>query len=254
MVATGLPACSGEDPERPPLGDTSSTGGVVTQGGGGNGEGSGGTTSTTDVVSGRIYTLETDNLFLGTGTTYTTASTVYVFDADLKGNETFDYDGAAFEATGIEARADTWFAAQPVNDTTMLPTISMQDSSLTGLGLPVLERSVLNEILASLVTPATFGSAAAALVVRLVDATGAPISKARPQVVGGTDLIFRDSGFWSDSVDETSDDGIFLCYNIPSGSLPGQTVKLLLSGSISDEFTLPVAAGAVTVVTLETGP
>lgn len=251
---SSVTACSGEDPERPPLANTGSSAGPIGNGSQGGGSEDSDSDPTAEVVSGRVYSIETDNLFLDTGNSYTTASTIHVFDVDLRGSETFDYDGTSFEATGIETRAGTWLAAQPINDSNLLPTITQQDTRLSGLGLPVLQRSVLNEILSSLVTPATFGTAAAALVVRLVDAEGLPISKARPQVVGGTDLVFRDSGFWNDGVDETSEDGIFLCYNIPSSSLPGQTVKLLLSGSIADEFTLPIAAGAVTIVTLETGP
>lgn len=210
----------------------------------------------TDIVSGKLMLFRDDGFSSEPSglVAYGQPSQVHVFDAAIRGVESFDYDGAAFEATGVEARVNTWFAAQPKNDATTLMTITQHDGTKAGLEVPLVQRSVLEDILGGLLNPATISSTGAQLIVRLVDESGEPIGQARPQVIGGPNIAYSDSGVWTDSEDATSDDGLFLSYNIPSSSLPGQTVKLIISGSVSDEFTVPIAAGAVTVATLVAGP
>ncbi len=247
-------ACSADETERPPVQD----GGVGGPAGPGGGEGgdSGNGVDGSDTVSGKLM-LFRDDTFSSEAAgliAYAQPSQVHLFDEGIRAFESFDYDGATFEATDVEARAGTWFAVQPKNDATTLMTLTRHDASQTGLQLPLVQRSVLEEILGGLANPATISSTSAQLIVHLVDRAGEPIGQARPQVIGGPNMAYLASGFWTDSDDETSDDGMFLSYNIPSSSLPGQTVKLIISGSVSSEFTVPIAAGAVTVATLIAGP
>jgi hypothetical protein len=114
----------------------------------------------------------------------------------------------------------------------------------------VVARSALTEIMGGLIAADSLNDARAQLFVRVVEKDGVTgIAGVFPTVVGGTAVAFLDGGTWQDVDESTGDSGEFLAYNVSAAALPGQDVKVMLSGSLDAEFTVRLAAGATTIVT-----
>jgi len=246
LLAT-LGACQAEPPERAPPGDFADkwTGGVISSSGQGDGDETGEGGATGDVQG-------TVKRFVGTDFAstepYDEPAEIWIMDRQLgKEIAKVPYDGAEFS---VQRHADPqWLAVVPEFDLEHLDSLTLWDGQAEPRPA-MLARSALEEIMGGLIAADFPNDARAQLFVRIVEKDGTTgVAGVIPTVVGGPNLAFLDGGAWRDVDDSTGDSGEFLAYNVSAAALPGQDVKVMLSGSLDAEFTVRLATGATTMVT-----
>lgn len=244
-------ACQKEEPERlPPFeGDTwkESTGRVP---GGGRGDGddeetsAGGSQDQAEQLQGRVEAFVEPQFVLKEG--YSEPSSVWIIDRTRTDWVEVPYDGEAFFVDPVSA--SSWLAVVPEFDNEHLDTITIWDGASAPLPV-VVPTIVLEEIVGGLIAADTVNSARAQLLVQVLDSDGVTgLAGVIPIISGASDIAYLDAGVWSDADEATGSSGLFLAYNVTARDMPGQDVRVILSGTIEAEFTVRLAAGVATVV------
>lgn len=159
------------------------------------------------------------------------------------------YDGVDFVAEGA-VFGDRWVYVEP-EDETAFPTITWQRLGDAEASIPVVPRTVLDEIFQNITTPVAFNRARAHFLLRVIESGGGGVSGvvadgfAAPQTVA-----YKQGASWPDYLDATTQDGIALVPNLEAPAYPGQVTTMVLTGAINEEIDVRLALGAITVITV----
>jgi len=245
-----LLACSTEDSDRAPgLTNFGGNTGAGAPAGGSVPSGSAGDTGEPPVSEGtsnRVRTF-TGDAFSETAELISSAE-VHLINAAGDDYTSVNYDGDEFVLVEEDQRQDGWLVVD-ASDASIMSTVTRHDTTETVIA-PAMPRAVLDDILTSLGIEEVQPNAAH-LVVRLVDSSGDGVANVEPIVTGGVNpLLIRDTTRWTNFDTLTTEDGLFLSYNIPTVSLPGTNVRVILGGALSEEFDARLVGGAITVMTV----
>ena len=113
--------------------------------------------------------------------------------------------------------------------------------------MPLVSNGVIEDIFASSLTgvPST---AAAQVVIQILDTTGVGIGGVRVQIVGAEFVAYADQTSWISSLDRTTASGLAFVGNLPASDFPGQIVTITLTGTVQRALPARIAQGAVTVL------
>lgn len=251
VLLAGLVGCSDEPTERPPLiegGGSNVTGGGSPGGAGAPGEGEEpGSLGAGAQVAGEVEAFLDDGFVLTQ--LYTQPATLFLFEDGSSESVETAYDGASYSAV-VAPGSSYWVQVEPNFDTATFPTVSYVERATTSTELPVFPRSVVEEILGGLTSPTLVNDSRAQLIVQVVDGSGQPIAGVVPTAPRATDIAFEDGGLWRDNLEETTESGTFIAYNLAVGSRPGENILMLFTGSVDAEHEVRAIERSVTFVRL----
>jgi hypothetical protein len=156
----------------------------------------------------------------------------------------------AFSLAGVRESDATWFVVEAEDDALYFPTLAQADGAAEPILLPLIERALVEAIFETVAVPTSPNPSAAQLAVRVVDGAGAPLAGVTLAVAGSGFVSYAEVGGWTEFAESTSDRGLAFVGNVLAEELPGQPVRLELSGPARREVSVLAAEGAVTLVTL----
>jgi len=155
---------------------------------------------------------------------------------------------ARFELAGLVRSSATWLSASP-DAIDLFPGVTLADLSRSSLAkLAVVSKSELATIAFGLTSPVVLDEGAAQLVLRVVNSSQEPLAGVSVSVNGAEAEAYDALGSFSDDQRETGPDGLFLAFNLPAVTVPGNSASARLFGSAEASLDLALRAGAVTVV------
>ncbi len=247
-AGVGCFACSEVDEDRPPLAPPCSEcpppGGVSGGTGGGTGAAGApnGETTTLSGTVGRLSGVSFQRIvdFPQLAVVYGPGRRAFSVSAP--------YDGASFTLSGVQRDSSIVLAVRPESTATVFDTFSEADTTQTRVTLPVVERSLLEDIFLSLSTPTQVAPRAAQVVLRVVGPNGEPLAGA--SVVGATaELVaYSVGGTFSDTETLADGEGLIVLGNVPAPAFPGSELVLRVRrGATTFDETVRVARGFVTL-------
>ncbi len=158
------------------------------------------------------------------------------------------YDGIDFTLADVLVGSSVSMAVRPADTTLAFDTISDADTTPASVTLPVVQRSVIEDIFLSLPTPTQVASGAAQIVVRVIGTDGVPIPGVGIGASSAELVAYSTLGSWSDTETATDVSGLAVVGNIVAASFPGGDLTLRLTGAVKLDESVRVARGFVTLV------
>jgi hypothetical protein len=243
-----LPACAA-DVERPPTIAVCEDADCIPQGSsnGNSGSGSGGAPPDDEIVvlTGTVAAIN-DDRFVALST-YSGAATLLAQSASGQAIEVA-FDGRAFAFTDIRRGQGTPVQVVP-DQAEYMPVVSVLDTTEPqgGVVLPVLRRSVLDEMVVALSSQAVIDETRGHVVLSLVDESDRGVSGVFVSAGAAGDVAYQVGGTWTDVAIGTEPAGLAVVFNLPASRLGTSGASLGLSGSVDDSVVVPVVSGAVTL-------
>jgi hypothetical protein len=187
--------------------------------------------------------------------------TVRISARDSQGDpliEEFDTTASSKKNLELLGWSSVWVTVTPLSSPQDLVTLQNIDTILSPERTLYLARSsVVEDILAGLAPPLTTDPNAAQVLVSFVDAEDVGIANVAVTQPGATSILYENGGIWG-ALGPTGVSGQVLLINVPALALPGGDASLsyTLNGAVASdaggpaEVTFPVAAGAVTLLTI----
>ncbi len=244
--------CAEEDgPELPRAGGPSG-GGSVSGGSGAGGEQSGSGGATAGAVSGRVRQFRGDEFLL---TELAETSGEVAAEAPRAADPWVDTEFTAdgFSLAGARRGEGTWIAVES-SEAGYFTTLGLFDTTLGSADPVLVTADIVTSIFDTLAVPEDPFPSSGHLVVRVEDEAGDLVPGVQVQLGSASFVTYASAGSWTEFADRTTDEGIAFLGNIPADAVPGETVSVTLAGAMTGTFEALVAAGAVTVVTLEREP
>ena len=262
LLIAGAGACS-EEPERPPIrpactaddctplpGSGVPGSGVPGSGSGGSPSGAGGGGGDGEVVTvtGAILQYSEDQFLQPTS--FTGPGELEVFETSGARSVGTFTDGS-FTLPEVPAGAPLWLLARPASDALHFPTWTFlearDDIQVT---VPLVQRSVVEEIMSTLTVPGVPLQGTAQVVLRVLDANQIPVEGVTVAAPAAQLVVYGASGTWSETEVSTDSTGLVLLGNVAASSTPGNDLEVILSGAGSGSFALRVANDTATFVHL----
>jgi hypothetical protein len=182
---------------------------------------------------------------------YAEPSEVHVLNAERTSYETYAYDGIFFQE---EVREDhrVWILVEPEPGSGHLPTLGRHDTTKATVTFTLFPRSAVDFIFGSLSSALARNEEAAQVFVQIEDALGKPVEGASLVSAQTDQMIYFDSGIWTEFSTVTDSSGRVFLYNVLARDLPGETLLVALTGTAKGQFEIPIVSGAVTSATLRT--
>jgi hypothetical protein len=154
---------------------------------------------------------------------------------------------ATLELAGLAHGSATWLSVSP-NATDLYPGVALVDLSTSAVAeVAVVSKSELATIAFGLTSPVVLDERAAQLVLRFVDSSQEPVAGVSVSMTGAEADAYDMLGSFSDEQGETGPNGVFLAFNVPAVTVPGNSALVRLGGSAGADLNLALQAGAVTV-------
>jgi hypothetical protein len=158
------------------------------------------------------------------------------------------YDGTDFTLADVLVGSSVFMAVRPADTTLTFDTISDVDTTPASVTLPVVQRSVIEDIFLSLTTPTQVATGAAQIVVRVIGTDGVPVPGVGIGAPSAELVAYSTLGSWSDTETATDVSGLAVIGNIVAASFPGGDLTLRLTGAVQLDESVRVARGFVTLV------
>ncbi len=249
LVALSLVGCS-DDERAPPLdgcGDecSGSPPGSAPGGGlGGAGGGGGQTPEEAATISGNLSILIDDTF--ARAEAFTNSAVIF---GPAPGNKVVsaNYDGQTFQLEGVIGSSDTWLLAQPADDGPVFATVGTFDTRMgASQTLPLVSRSVIEEIESTLLLPTSPDPDFAQMVVAVLRPDATPVPGVGVTVSGAEVVAYATAGTWSEDETVTDSTGLVVVANVPASPRPGNSVEVRLSGAVDATAAVRVVRGAAT--------
>lgn len=244
------PSCTGEDcrpsqPGVPGSGGDTGTGGGLGEGGAGS--------SDRITLTGTIVQFTETQFVQVTG--FTGPGTLEVYGpSGLPTTGTFIDGGFTLpdvEITlpDVESSSVVWALARPDSEAlhyptwTPVPAVANRQTTL-----PLVLRSLIEEIMSSLAVPAIPEPGTAQVVLRILDSNQAPLAGVTVASPGAQLVVYAAQGTWSEVETATDVTGLVLLGNIAASAVPGNELQLTFGGAASGNALVRVANDTATVV------
>jgi hypothetical protein len=158
------------------------------------------------------------------------------------------YDGTDFTLTDVIDGSSVFMAVRPADTVLAFDTISIVDTTQASVTVPVVQRSVIEDILQSLTTPTQVATGAAQIVVRVIGTDGVPVPGVGISASTAELVAYSTIGSWSDTETATDVSGLAVIGNVVAASFPGGDLTLRLTGAVRLDEPVRVARGFVTLV------
>jgi hypothetical protein len=158
------------------------------------------------------------------------------------------YDGTDFTLANVLVGNGVSMAVRPDDTLVAFGTISDADTTRASVSLPLVQRSVIEDIYQSLTTPTEVATTAAHLVVRVIGADGVPVPGVTITAPSAELVAYSTAGSWSDTEIVTDVSGLAVVGNMAALSFPGGETTLRLTGAVTVDEPVRVARGFVTLV------
>lgn len=162
-----------------------------------------------------------------------------------------DFSGGSFVVPDVEAAPALWTLAEPASSALHFATWTLIDTRPAELTLPVVARSVMDDILNVLTVPAVPLAGTAQVVLRIV----APNGMGREGVIVAAPaaqlVVYAAAGTWSETEPTTDATGFVVLANVAASGVPGNDMQVALGGAATGQYTVRVANDALTYVWLE---
>lgn len=239
------PACTGDDCGGPAAPGTPGSGG--TTGAGGTDSGGAGGEDRVTLAGSIVQYTETQFVqvtgFAGPGTLEVHG------DAGLLTEGSFTQ--GSFTLPEIDATPVVWALARPDSEAIHFPTWSaLPATASTQLTVPLLPRSLVEEVMNALAVPAIPAQGTAQVLLRILDANQAPVEGVVVAAPAAQLVLYAAQGTWSDVENQTDLTGLVLLGNVAASAPPGNDLQLTLSGAASGSALVRVANDTATVVDL----
>lgn len=253
VVAALLSLSCGEENQHPPAADpcdpaTMNCDKPPHAGGGPTNPGQGGADSggdQTGTATGRVLQYTDD--FFDDGVTYARPAKVSAMGTS-SARVSADYEGASFELEDVRKTASNWFMVEPEQGSGMLPTITPVDTRLrlNDLGVGLTSERLIDGIFQQSLASTERSDGRAQIVMRVIDTKGSALEGV--QATFTTELIaYRDGDTWLTEAVATDETGMIFFGNV-AASVALTTVKIVLTGAVTAQVEVTIAAGATTVV------
>ena len=256
----GVCACS-EPADRPETISVCETGGCQSAGTGAQGyepSGSGSTSTTGGTDTGQGITLRgnvlvfVDDLFIGIET-WPDGATILApgsEEAVVEG----EFSNGDYSVQKVEKRSSAWVMVQPSDTDLISPLPVMQPLNTLvddSYDLFMVNLEVLEEMYLGLAVQTSIAPNQAQVVLRIVDTNAEPIPGIAIQTTEGEFVAYYDGTSWSDQSSATDDTGLVLIGNVVAPDYPGRGIQIVVEGAEDQNFSVDVAAGAVTLKELD---
>lgn len=247
LVAAGLLACQGKDEQERPGGITigAPSGPVASP----QGHGGDDSDSTIDgSIEGVVVQLLNDSF--SSTSAFPGGAEVTIASPDNSASVESRYDGVEFVADG-DVFGERWVYVEP-DDQSAYPTITAHRLDRIEASIPVVARTVLEQIFQNLTTPADLNRGRAQFLLRVVDSAdnGVPGVVADSFAASVPVIAYKEDAIWAAYLDATTAEGLAFVPNLEAPGYPGQITTVVLTGAIDMEVDVRLARGAVTVFTV----
>lgn len=252
-----LGACSGEDDDRPPPApicsgsDCAVPPGSTAPGTGGGGGTAGAPGGERISLTGSVIQY-TEDQFVQVSP-FTAPGTVLVLQPS-GGLATGDFSNGSFVVPDVESGPALWTLTQPASGALHFDTWALIDTRPAELIIPVVARSVLDDILSVLTVPAVPIAGTAQVVLRVVGPDGTGREGITVVAPAAQLVIYASSGTWSETEPATDETGFVVLANVAASDVPGNDMQVALSGAANAQYTIHVANDTLTYVWVEAAP
>lgn len=256
FAGVGMVGCSAES-DRPPSRPSCTAdecgvppGSGISASGGGTGSGGQGGSSGDELVTLTGSILQhTEDQFLQPSS-FTGPGLLEAFGPNGSLREGTFVDGT-FTLPDVRASQSLWVLARPASEALHFPTWTFVNaSSDVQVSVPVVLRSVIEEIMNAITVPAVPLQGTAQVVLRVLDANRAPLEGVTVAAPAAQLVIYGALGTWSETEVGTDPTGLVVLGNVSASAVPGNELEITLGGAGSGSFVLRVANDTLTFVHL----
>jgi hypothetical protein len=197
-------------------------------------------------LAGDLWLLDDDSFSLNRAAPYEEVATVYGFDPQNR-LISAPYDGSMFTLSGVLPSAAAMVLVTPEDEQALpMPTLLRVDTQQsTQVSLPLLRRSVLEEMFVTLTAQVTVDPDRAQVILQFLDAELAPLAGVEVSIASAGFVAYATADGYSDVLGETSERGLVLAGNVAASDLPGTSINAQVSGAIAGQQVVQVVQGAV---------
>ena len=161
-----------------------------------------------------------------------------------------EFDGELFRVDNVAERTAAWFLTEPADSSLIspLPALWLVDTTRSDMfDLYMVNRDVIEEILAGLTVQTTIAAGRAQVVIRLVDANGDPAPGVGIQSNDGEFIAYYSGTSWTDQDSATDSSGLAMVGNVLAPDYPGRGMQVVVTAAEQQDVVLDVVEDAVTM-------